>query len=298
MPEVDRPPLDRSRLDRSRLDGSWLDRLSLDGRVAVVTGAGRGLGRAMAWALAEAGARTVLAARSVTELEATAAGVAERGSLALVVPTDVTDVAAVDRLIARTMAELGQLDILVNNAGSGAGRGAPLIETTDDEWEYGMASNLFGAFYCARAAARPMIDRRAGKIINMSSIFGIRGGRHNYFYAIAKGGLIQFTRSLALSLAADNVQANVLCPGFMATAMILGREEDRGGERYAGRFRHIPIGRIGEPAELGPPTVFLASPASDAITGETFFLDGGLAAGGFAPTGYAPEILLSADDWE
>ncbi|MDQ4130710.1 MAG: SDR family oxidoreductase [Actinomycetota bacterium] len=252
----------------------------------------------MAWALAEAGARLVLAARSVPELEETAAGVVERGSQALVVPTDVTVVSAVDQLIARTVADLGRLDVLVNNAGSGAGRGAPLTETTDEEWEYGIASNLFGAFYCARAAARPMIDQRVGKIINLSSIFGIRGGRHNYFYAIAKGGLIQLTRSLALSLAADNVQANALCPGFMATAMILGREEDRGGERYAGRFRHIPNGRIGEPAELGPLTVFLASSASDHITGETFFLDGGMAAGGFAPTGYAPVIPLADEDWE
>lgn len=265
--------------------------------MAVVTGAGRGLGRAMAWALAEAGATVVLAARSVLELEESAAGAVERGSRALVVPTDVTDSAAVDRLVERTLAECGRLDILVNNAGSGAGRGAPLVETTDEEWHSGLASNLFGAFYCARAAARPMIAQQAGKIIIMSSIFGVRGGRNNYFYAVAKGGLIQLTRSLALSLAGQNIQVNALCPGFMATAMILGRNEDRGGERYAGRFRHIPIGRIGEPDELGPLTVLLASPAADAITGETFFLDGGMDAGGFAPTGYAPEIPLADEDW-
>ncbi|HEX2172297.1 MAG TPA: SDR family oxidoreductase [Dehalococcoidia bacterium] len=266
--------------------------------MAVVTGAGRGLGRAMAHALAEAGAKVCLAARSVPELEETAVGVIERESEALIIRTDVTDPAAVDRLIAGTLAAWGRLDILVNNAGGGAGRGAPIVETGDDEWRSGLAGNLHGAFYCARAAARPMIAQKSGKIINMSSIFGERGGRNNYFYAVAKGGLIQLTRSLALSLAADNIQVNALCPGFMATAMILGREEDRGGDRYAGRFRHIPIGRIGEPEELGPLTVFLASPASDDVTGEAFFLDGGMAAGGFAPTGYAPEIPLGPEDWE
>ena len=264
----------------------------------MVTGAGRGLGRAMAYALAEAGARVCLAARSSPDLEETAAGVVDRNVEALIIRTDVTDPAAVDRLIAGTLAAWGRLDILVNNAGSGAGRGAPIAEMTDEEWRLGLTSNLFGAFYCARAAARPLIAQGSGKIINMSSIFGIRGGRHNYFYAAAKSGLIQLTRSLALSLTQANVQVNALCPGFMATAMILGREEDRGGDRYAGRFRHIPIGRIGEPAELGPLTVFLASTASDAVTGETFFLDGGMAAGGFAPTGYAPEIPLSPEDWE
>lgn len=270
-----------------------VDRLSLQGKVAIVTGGGTGLGRAMCLALAEFGADIVAAARRVELIEETASAVRELGRRALAIPTDVTDSRQVQSMVERTLSELGRIDILVNNAGIVRGEvPKPIWEISDAEWHLGIDTNLSGAFYCCRAVARHLAEQKSGKVINIASGWGLRGGRHNYMYCCAKGGVIQLTRSLAISLADDNVQVNCIAPGFFATFPI---DTPEVREFFASRGRFIPVGRVGEPREIGPLAVFLASSASDYITAEVFIIDGGALAGGYAPTGYAPTIPIKED---
>ena len=260
-----------------------LEALSLDGKKTVVTGGGTGLGREMAVALAKAGADVVIAARRPGPIEEVAALVEGIGRRALAVPTDVTDSAQVDRLFRRALDCLGKVDVLVNNAGMvGDQGGVPIWEISDEDFEAGIDANLTGAFYCARAIARHMVDRRKGKIINVSSGFGLRGGRDNYVYACAKGGVVQLTRTLATSLGRYGIQSNCIVPGYFPT------EGTAASREVLPRADYIPVGRAGDPAELGPVAVFLASSASDYMNGALFAVDGGALAGGSAPTGHAP----------
>lgn len=257
--------------------------LSLEGVAAIVTGGGSGLGRAMAVALARAGADVAVAGRRTGPLEEAAGEVRSEGRLALAVQTDVTDSASVGALVAAVVREFGKVDVLLNNAGLVRGQGGtPIWDVTDDQWREGIDANLTGAFYCARAVARQMVDRGRGKIINVSSGYGLRGARDNYMYACAKGGIIQLTRSLAVSLGRHGVTANAIVPGLFPTEATTAS----GMELPSGEF--IPVGRTGVPAELGPVAVWLASCASDYMTGEMFVVDGGGLAGGAAPTGHAP----------
>ncbi len=267
-----------------------LDDLNLDGRVAVVTGGGTGLGREMALALAEAGAAVVAAGRREGPIEETAGLAAASGGRALAVPADVTDSAQVARMVARTMDEFGKVDVLVNNAGMVRDQGGvPIWEIDDREWRRVLDANLTGAFYCSRAVAKHMSERGEGKIINVSSGFGLRGGRDNYVYACAKGAIIQLTRALATSLGRYGVTSACLVPGLFPTEGTMGsREVLPSGEL-------IPVGRTGRPREIGPAVVLLASRASDYMNGATFAIDGGALAGGYAPTGHAPMIPLEAE---
>jgi 2-deoxy-D-gluconate 3-dehydrogenase len=263
----------------------YLAGVGLDGRSAIVTGGGTGLGRAMALALARAGADIALAGRRPGPLEETASEVRSAGRRALVASTDVTDSAAVAALVVRTVATFGKVDVLLNNAGLVRGQGATAIwDVTDEQWREGIDANLTGAFYCARAVARHMADRGSGKIVNVSSGYGLRGARDNYMYACAKGGIMQLTRSLAVSLGRYGVTANAIVPGLFPTEATGAS----GMELPSGEF--IPVGRTGLPPELGPVAVWLASPASDYMTGEVFVVDGGGLAGGVAPTGHAPVL--------
>jgi NAD(P)-dependent dehydrogenase (short-subunit alcohol dehydrogenase family) len=260
-----------------------LDSLKLDGKVAIVTGAGRGLGRAMAVKFAEAGADVVAAARTQSQLDETADAVKNTGRKCLVVPTDVTISSQVNALAAAAVKEFGQIDILVNNAGGGdeSSRGKQLPEITDDEWRRGIDTNLSSQFYGCRAVIPQMVKQQRGKIINIASGYGLRGGKQNFMYACAKGGTIQLTRSMALSYAQFNIQTNCIVPGIFPhnEAMI---QFFKGG-------KFIPIGRVGDDSELGPLALFLASDASNHINGELIAIDGGGLAGGIAPTGVLPE---------
>src|SRR5215217_1873211 len=241
---------------------------TLAGRVAVVTGGGRGLGRAFALALAEAGADVALAARSTEDIERVAAEVKARGRRALAVPTDVAETADVERLVERV---LGDLDILVNN--SGVIHSAPLIETPLEEWDRVVATNLRGCFLCMRAAGRHFAARRAGKVINVASNFAFMGVPNYSSYCASKAAVVNLTRAAAIEWAGFGVQVNALAPGYVETDM---NAAARGDEEMKARIlRQIPARRMARPEELGPLVVYLASSASDFMTGETLVFDGG-----------------------
>jgi NAD(P)-dependent dehydrogenase (short-subunit alcohol dehydrogenase family) len=260
-----------------------LDSLKLDGKVAIITGASQGLGRAIALKFAEAGADIVAASRTQAKLEDTAAEVRKAGRKCLVVPTDVTVSAQVNAMAAAAVAEFGRIDVLVNNAGGGdEARGKRLEQITDDEWRRGLDTNLSSQFYGCRAVIPQMVKQNRGKIINVASGYGLRGGKHNYMYACAKGGVIQLTRSMALTYAQNNIQTNCIVPG------IFPHNEQMMQFFKGGKF--IPVGRPGEDAELGPLAVFLASDASNHINGELVVIDGGGLAGGIAPAGVSPQM--------
>jgi 2-deoxy-D-gluconate 3-dehydrogenase len=260
-----------------------LDSLNLEGKVAVVTGAGRGLGRAMALRLARSGANIVAAARTISQLEETAAEVEKLERRCLILPTDVAVSEQVNAMVAAAVEEFGRVDLLINNAGGGEDQlGKPLDQITDAEWRRGIDLNLSSQFYCARAVIPHMVAQQCGKIINIASGYGLRGERHNYMYACAKGGVIQLTRSLALTYAGDNIQTNCIVPG------IFPHNERLMKFFKGGKF--IPIGRVGFDEDLGPLAVFLASPASDHINGELIIIDGGGLAGGITPTGVMPHL--------
>ena len=244
---------------------------SLAGRVAVVTGASRGLGRAMAVALAEAGADVAVAARARSALEETAHLVEACGVRALALATDVASYASMEALMAHTVSALGRLDVLVNNAG--IARVAPLAEASLDDWRAIVDVNLSGVFHGCRAAAPYLIRQRAGKVINLASVLAAAGLPGYTMYAATKGGVISLTRALAVEWARHNVQVNAIAPGWFVTEMNEAAFADpRINERLT---RDIPARRTGRPEEIGPLAVYLASSASDFMTGQTIFLDGG-----------------------
>ncbi|PYN97548.1 MAG: 2-deoxy-D-gluconate 3-dehydrogenase [Candidatus Rokuibacteriota bacterium] len=250
---------------------------ALAGKVAIVTGGSRGLGRSIAIALATAGADVAVAARSKADLEETAGLVERAGRRAIAVPTDVTSYAEVERLIEATRSAFGRLDVLVNN--SGVAKVQPLVEWRPDDWRAVVDVNLGGVFNGCRAAAPYFIAQRAGKVINISSMLAAVGLSGYTIYSATKGAIIAFTRTLGVEWARHNVQVNAIAPGWFATDMsapAFGPENPKVAERL---LRDIPARRTGRPDEIGPLAVYLASSASDFMTGQTLFLDGGHTAG-------------------
>ena len=243
----------------------------LDGRVAIVTGASRGLGRSIALALAEAGADVAVAARSEKDLQDTAAAVEGQGRRALVLPTDVTVYAQVETLVERTAATLGRLDIVVNNSGIATVR--PLAEMAPEDFRRSLEVNLVGAFNGCRAAAGRLIAQKSGKVVNLASMLGASGLSGYTAYSASKGGVIALTKALAVEWARHNIQVNAMAPGWFVTDMNSQAFDDpRIRERL---LRDVPARRTGKLEEIGPLVVYLASSASDYMTGQTVFLDGG-----------------------
>jgi NAD(P)-dependent dehydrogenase (short-subunit alcohol dehydrogenase family) len=244
---------------------------SLAGRVALVTGASRGLGAATAAALAEAGAAVACGGRAVAAAETTARRLRERGGRAQAFPLDVTRADHLATIVAEVEGTLGPIDILVNNAGVTLEK--KTLEVTDAEWDTVLATNLTAMFRLARAVAPGMLARRRGKIINVGSMYGVIGVARYAAYCASKAGVDGLTRSLAVEWAGHGIQVNCVAPGYMNTDIPRAALADaRTRERFLSK---IPVRRIGEPAEIGPVVVYLASPASDYMTGQTLYLDGG-----------------------
>jgi NAD(P)-dependent dehydrogenase (short-subunit alcohol dehydrogenase family) len=244
---------------------------ALAGRVALVSGAGRGLGAAIALALADAGAAVACGARSSEAGETTARVIRERGGTAAVVVLDVTRAGDAAAAVAETDRALGEVDVLVNNAGIVLDR--PTVETSDAEWEAVLATNLTAMFRLARAVAPGMIARGGGKIVNVGSMYGALGVARHAAYCASKAGVDGLTRSLAVEWARHRIQVNCVAPGYMRTDISRAALAEPGTrERFLAK---IPARRIGEPAEIGPLVVYLASAASDYMTGQTLYLDGG-----------------------
>jgi NAD(P)-dependent dehydrogenase (short-subunit alcohol dehydrogenase family) len=249
---------------------SLLDLFRLDGKVAVVTGSGQGIGRGIAWALADAGASVVLNARRVDDLRITAKGVIERGSHALVVDGDIRDFS--DTLAERAVSEFGRLDIWVNNVGGSDDKTVrELIDTPDDVFRSQLELNLTSAFQGCKAAARRMID--GGAIVNISSGAGTRGSPRTGPYAAAKAGMINLTQTLALELASRGIRVNAVSPGPVATEAFL--DVLGVGDKLHELARTIPLGRTGTPDDIAAAVLYFVSPAASWVTGEHLLVAGG-----------------------
>ena len=249
-----------------------LDSFKLDGKIALVTGGARGLGKTMALALAEAGADVALAGRTVSALEETAAELAAAtGKRFKAFGADVTSEADVAKLAADVTSAMGPIDILINNAGNNI-RGS-IDQLTEADWDSVIDTNLKGPFLCSKVIGPKMVKRGWGRIINMSSILGVIALPGRAPYASAKAGVLNLTRVLGLEFAGTGVTANAICPGPFATEMNRALLDDP--VKYQEFVRQIPMGRWGELHELTGACVFLASEASSFVTGSALFVDGG-----------------------
>ena len=244
----------------------------LSGRVAIVTGGGAGLGLQVAEALAEMGANLVLCGRKKERCDQAAADLSRLGIKAMALACDVRNPVSIDEVVNRTAAEFGQIDILVNNAG--ASWGAPVEDMTLDAWNKIIETNLTGTFLFCQAAGKVMVRQQRGKIINIASVAGLRGGPPDLpaiGYHASKGGVITFTKDLACKWAMHNIHVNAIAPGWFPTkmsAVVIENNKDR-------LLKKIPLGRFGNTQDLKGAAVFLASAASDFVTGHVLVVDGG-----------------------
>jgi 2-dehydro-3-deoxy-D-gluconate 5-dehydrogenase len=249
---------------------AWFD---LDGKVALVTGGNRGIGRAIALGLASAGARVVVAARDETRTAETVQAIKDAGGHAVGVACDVTSRASIDAAVDAAEQAFGGLSILVNNAGIAGG--GPPADIPEEVWDRVVDTNLKGSFQMAQAAHR-LLRRGGGKVINLASEYSLFGSALVLPYSASKGGVVQLTKSLAIAWAPDRIQVNALVPGWIRTDMTAAVERVESFHRSI--VQRTPAGRFGEPEELAGAAVFLASRASDFITGVVLPVDGGYAA--------------------
>ena len=245
---------------------------SLKDKVAIVTGASRGIGRAIALGFAEAGADVAVAARSEGDLETLAKEIDALGRKALVLPTDVRDRAAIQAMFDKTVAELGGLDILVNNAG-GSNFMSPIVGLRPEGWDKLRTLNLDSVFHCTQIGAQKMVESGGGSIIQIASVAGIQGAVGLSPYSASKAGVIMFSQAVAKELAGSNVRVNSIAPGWIDTPLNEWMTSDEG--TLAEAVKMIPIGRIGTAEEIVGGALYLASDASSFVTGATIVIDGG-----------------------
>ena len=243
----------------------------LRGKVALVTGASKGLGAAIAVGLAKAGAQLALCARNREGLAETRAAVEAAGGEARTFEMDVLSRASVRDAVSAAVAEMGRIDILVNNAGVNVRK--PTLELAEEEWDRVVDTNLMGYFLVAQAVGAHMVARRSGQVINVSSIFGAVGMNSQLAYAASKGGVVQLTKVMAIEWAPHGVTVNAVGPTYFETPLVAALRNDP--ERFQFINERTPMGRWGQPEELVGTIVYLAAPASDFVTGQTVYVDGG-----------------------
>ncbi len=241
----------------------------LDGRVAIVTGASRGIGRAVALELANRGARVVAAARG-DHADVVASAIREAGGEAESMALDVTDRSSIETAFGGAIEQLGRIDILVNNAG--IARDQLLLRMKQDEWDDVLTTNLTGAFACCQAVLRPMVRQRSGRIVNISSVVGQTGNAGQVNYAASKAGLIGFSKSLAQEVASRGITVNVVAPGLIETDMTRRIADDA----QQGWRARIPVGRLGAPEDVARAVGFLVSDDASYITGHVLAVNGGM----------------------
>ena len=250
----------------------FLEKFSLKGRSGIVTGGGSGIGKAIAKGLVQAGAEIVIAGRNKARLEEVSKELKKFGGPVLPVQADVSKMEDIRSLVDQTVKEFGKIDFLFNNAGI-IWR-ASSEDFMEKEWDEAININLKGPFFLAQAVAKVMISqKRKGKIINTSSLIAVQGGKRVPAYAASKGGLAQVTKSMANDWAKYNILVNAIGPGWVKTELTEPLRQDK--ERYGEITGRIPLGRWADPEDLVGAAIFLASDASDYITGQTIFVDGG-----------------------
>ncbi len=245
--------------------------MNLTDKVAIVTGSGRGIGRAIVLKLAGAGADIVVNDINEASLGEVVAEIKALGRKALAVPADVSSAADVTRLVDTAAAEFKHIDILVNNAG--VTRDNLVMRMSDEDWDTVLAIDLKSAFLCTRAVLRPMLRQRWGRIVSIASVVGIIGNAGQANYAAAKAGIIAFTRSVAKEVASRGITANAVAPGYIATAMTKALDDKQTDEL----LKLVPIGEPGTPQDVAEAVAFLASEEARYITGQVLNVDGGMA---------------------
>ncbi|BAK17457.1 dehydrogenase with different specificities [Solibacillus silvestris StLB046] len=245
--------------------------MGLTGKCAVVTGASRGIGRAIALQLASEGAKVVVNySGSEQKAQEVVEEIKANGGEAIAVQANVADTISVQNLMKTALDTYGSIDILVNNAG--ITRDNLLMRMKDDEWDDVINTNLKGVFLCTKAVTRQMMKQRAGRIINISSIVGVAGNAGQANYVAAKAGVIGLTKTTAQELASRNILVNAIAPGFITTEMTEGLPEDL----KEGMLKQIPLAKLGQPEDIAKAVVFFASDSSNYITGQTLQIDGGM----------------------